>query len=427
MEQQNEPTEISASPQMSTEPTIEVPGDRTSETPAKDVSLVPYAEESNEERVESPEMATLESTSVDQVPTDTVENETTFSEYRKPEENDLVESSDSSESDFDFPVQGNKSGSDDEHEEKKARNDPDKVKAFGSVRTKGEATLDDLPPIGELKITIGDNVNLTHLGEIMSIVGVLAEIEEKNLHTGTTVFYAADMSEYTHYVFLSQIQRMHGSDASWENNNEPPAQHLDYSDDEQERSAKRERVRQSRNNRQEKSDEEDEEEKEDNEAKPKRFPRKRGRGGRQHDNSHRGHHHDNNRGNKPKFPSAEFENPFLKVWPPPNDAQHQWSDNTPQPNSYGIMPEANSYTPPPRFHGYNPNQPPPGYPYQSSPYPPPPPPMDVRYMQSNAPDQSHFAPRHFPPSYGPPQPSQFGQQPRFPDYRLQSNNWHGQQ
>jgi H/ACA ribonucleoprotein complex non-core subunit NAF1 len=35
------------------------------------------------------------------------------------------------------------------------------------------------------------------------------------------------------------LHRMKGSDASWEDNNEPPPKCLDYSDDEEERRARR--------------------------------------------------------------------------------------------------------------------------------------------------------------------------------------------
>ncbi|XP_077999516.1 uncharacterized protein LOC144452318 [Glandiceps talaboti] len=40
------------------------------------------------------------------------------------------------------------------------------------------------------------------------------------------------------YVFLQQLQQMKGSDASWKNDEEPPDEFLDYSDDEQEKEAK---------------------------------------------------------------------------------------------------------------------------------------------------------------------------------------------
>ena len=40
---------------------------------------------------------------------------------------------------------------------------------------------------------------------------------------GAEVFHAPGHPEYTRYIFLSQLYKLKGSDASWEHNNEPPA------------------------------------------------------------------------------------------------------------------------------------------------------------------------------------------------------------
>lgn len=60
--------------------------------------------------------------------------------------------------------------------------------------------------------------------------------------------YCAPQTEYTSYVMVSQLMKMKGSDASWKHNNEPPPQFLDYSDDEAEKLAKKERKTKNRTN-----------------------------------------------------------------------------------------------------------------------------------------------------------------------------------
>lgn len=53
--------------------------------------------------------------------------------------------------------------------------------------------------------------------------------------------YCAPQTEYASYVMVSQLMKMKGSDASWRDNNEPPCEFLDYSDDEAEKLAKKKR------------------------------------------------------------------------------------------------------------------------------------------------------------------------------------------
>ena len=52
--------------------------------------------------------------------------------------------------------------------------------------------------------------------------------------------YFAPRSDLTSYVFLEQLMAMKISDASWVNDEEPPPQFLEYSDDEEEQRVKRE-------------------------------------------------------------------------------------------------------------------------------------------------------------------------------------------
>ena len=50
--------------------------------------------------------------------------------------------------------------------------------------------------------------------------------------------YFAPRTRHTAFVFVDALFKQKGSDASWENDQEPPEGYLDYSDDEQERRAK---------------------------------------------------------------------------------------------------------------------------------------------------------------------------------------------
>lgn len=50
--------------------------------------------------------------------------------------------------------------------------------------------------------------------------------------------YFAPRTKHTAYVFLEPLFQQRGSDASWENDQEPPEHCVDYSDDEEERKAK---------------------------------------------------------------------------------------------------------------------------------------------------------------------------------------------
>ncbi|KAK6178770.1 hypothetical protein SNE40_011281 [Patella caerulea] len=154
------------------------------------------------------------------------------------------------------------------------------------VRTKGEMLPEDLPPIGDLKITIPEDEKLLMLGRVSSVVGLLVviqsssntpalneesvlfcenrnvfgkvfeifgpvacpfysvrfnncdDIKNRNIEVGDQVYCAPNLEELTQYIFIDQLKQMKGSDASWKDNNEPPPKHLDYSDDEMERRTK---------------------------------------------------------------------------------------------------------------------------------------------------------------------------------------------
>lgn len=154
-----------------------------------------------------------------------------------------------------------------------------------TMLTKGELTIDDLPPIERLEISVSSE-DVLQVGVISSVVDCLVVVqglpglppldldtllfvesgavalgrvydvlgpvteplyavrfntaeEARAVTLGAEVYCAPSCPQHTTYVFLSDLMRAKGSDASWKHNNEPPPACLDYSDDEQERKAKR--------------------------------------------------------------------------------------------------------------------------------------------------------------------------------------------
>ncbi|KAK9504815.1 hypothetical protein O3M35_008998 [Rhynocoris fuscipes] len=153
------------------------------------------------------------------------------------------------------------------------------------IRVKGELSVQDLPPIEDLHITVKEEECLP-FGKVYSIVDTLLviqslpdkpalnldsvffryngapigrifdvfgpvkrpfysvrfntnkEILDKGLVVDT-VLYAAPQTQHAQYVFAQNLMKEKGSDASWVNDCEPPAECLDYSDDEQERDSTR--------------------------------------------------------------------------------------------------------------------------------------------------------------------------------------------
>ncbi|XP_036222279.2 H/ACA ribonucleoprotein complex non-core subunit NAF1 isoform X2 [Bactrocera oleae] len=186
--------------------------------------------------------------------------------------------------------------------------DPKKRGRRQPPRVRGEMLLDDLPPIQDLQISVPaeecielgrvhsivDQLLLVSalpnsilldldtvlflekgkrvLGEVFDVLGQVADplycvrfntnqhIQAKGINVGDVV-YVAPKTEYTQYVILSSLMKMRGSDASWENDIEPPPRYLEYSDDEEEREA-RHKLRKHR--RQSIKEEEEEEEVDDN-------------------------------------------------------------------------------------------------------------------------------------------------------------------
>ncbi|KAM7302914.1 H/ACA ribonucleoprotein complex non-core subunit NAF1 [Ixodes scapularis] len=156
------------------------------------------------------------------------------------------------------------------------------------LKTPGELDIDELPPIEELHITVPQaelrQAGIVHsvvdrllviescagqpvldldsvlfvsggapLGQVFDVFGPVSrpfyvvrfnsaqELAGQGLAPGTAVFYAPLHADVTLYVLESEVRKLRGSDASWENNNEPPPECVDFSDDEQERQVRRNR------------------------------------------------------------------------------------------------------------------------------------------------------------------------------------------
>lgn len=152
-------------------------------------------------------------------------------------------------------------------------------------KVRGEMLLDELPPIDQLEITVPED-ECIELGKVQSIVDQLVlvsvlpnsmlfdldtvlflekgrkvlgqvfdvlgqvadplycvrfnsnqQIKDRGINIGDIV-YCAPQTEHTQFVILSKLMQVRGSDASWENDVEPPAKFIDYSDDEAEREAR---------------------------------------------------------------------------------------------------------------------------------------------------------------------------------------------
>lgn len=89
----------------------------------------------------------------------------------------------------------------------------------------------------------------TFLGQVFDVFGQVSEpmymirfnslqhILEQGIEVGMEVYFAP-RTRHTAFVFVDALFKQKGSDASWENDQEPPEGCVDYSDDEQERRAK---------------------------------------------------------------------------------------------------------------------------------------------------------------------------------------------
>ncbi|NWX27704.1 NAF1 protein, partial [Notiomystis cincta] len=154
------------------------------------------------------------------------------------------------------------------------------------IRTKDELPIDELPPVEDLSIILPDNVELKLFGTVSSIIEQLVIIESlrglpavneesiifkedrqaagkifeifgpvshpfyvirfnssehikaKGINVQDSMYFAPSVEDFTQYIFAEKLKQEKGSDASWKNDQEPPPEVLDFSDDEKEREAK---------------------------------------------------------------------------------------------------------------------------------------------------------------------------------------------
>ncbi|NWR95118.1 NAF1 protein, partial [Furnarius figulus] len=303
------------------------------------------------------------------------------------------------------------------------------------ARTKDELPVDELPPVEDLSIILPDNVELKLFGTVSSIVEQLVIIEslkgvppvnedsiifkedrqaagkifeifgpvlhpfyvlrfnssehirEKGINVQDSMYFAPSVKDFTQYIFAEKLNQEKGSDASWQHDQEPPPEALDFSDDEKEREAK-----------QKKKKPRSQEEKK---LKPERIPSSKGPHQSMQQpasNNSRGH-----RGrwfSRDSFPSSSGPRGFLRpqLRPPQlyssNRGMHQEFPVFPQPHRKEYPMMQRCPFPPPFFGSFSDVQqfpPPPSnmnmiwtgpdmynssYPFLPPPPPPPPPPPD---------------------------------------------------
>ncbi|CAB3230157.1 unnamed protein product [Arctia plantaginis] len=231
---------------------------------------------------------------IDSAESGVVEYEVT--EYRDIDsDTDTSSSSDSSDSEVDSVKDIEEVSSGDELEAGSRTAKPEVPKV------NGELGLDDLPPIEDLAISlpaqetvkIGNIVSLVDrlvivralpetpavdldsvlflengskaLGKVFDVFGPITEphycvrfnsaehVRERGVAPGMDV-YIAPKTQHTNYVFLSELMKIKGSDASWLNDIEPPPHQVEYSDDEEERKANKARKEQRQNKTEESED-----------------------------------------------------------------------------------------------------------------------------------------------------------------------------
>ncbi|XP_038255997.1 H/ACA ribonucleoprotein complex non-core subunit NAF1 isoform X1 [Dermochelys coriacea] len=124
------------------------------------------------------------------------------------------------------------------------------LKPFGTVSSIIEQlviieSLKGLPPVNEESIIFKGDRHAA--GKIYEIFGPVLHpfyvllfnspehIEAKGINIQDTVYFAPSVEDFTQYIFTEKLKQEKGSDASWQNDQEPPPEALDFSDDEMER------------------------------------------------------------------------------------------------------------------------------------------------------------------------------------------------
>ncbi|KAM8879357.1 uncharacterized protein naf1 [Spinachia spinachia] len=276
------------------------------------------------------------------------------------------------------------------------------------IKTRDEVLLEELPAVEELSVSLPEDAELQPIGTISSIIQQLVviqslkdtppltddsviftsdrlalgkvfevfgpvssplyilrfnsvdQITNKGLAEGKTVYYTPGIKEYTSYILTQRLKVFKGSDASWKNDQEPPVEALDYSDDEKEQEAKK-KMKYSRKKRDN-----------SNAGNPGHITQnvvlqQRDVRGFQPRHSGPPSWHQDPRNIHPQFRHA---NPHPMYPPPP-------CPYPPPPSHFFPPPNLPLYPPPPPSSFFNPSFPCPQWPPKSVPFadlPPPPPP-----------------------------------------------------
>lgn len=286
-----------------------------------------------------------------------------------------------------------------------------KKNTHGPIRARGEQLIEDLPPIEELKITVPEtecieigkvqsivaqlllvqsipgiaaldldtvlflDQGARTLGKIFDVIGQVTcplycirfnsreQIDELGIEIGMKVFYAP-RTEHTSFVILSNIMNVRGSDASWENDIEADESHQDYSDDEQERAARR-----SLKNLKT-TDETSKKQKTHHDSRPTRAPTRRGgyhqySGAVQNQHQHQNHHQNQHPSQHPSQHYSQHHNQHQNINPfhrPQQNLNNSWHYNIP---AMSMLPGPSYVNP----YSFRPGQ----LPNMNFPPPPPPP------------------------------------------------------
>lgn len=274
-----------------------------------------------------------------------------------------------------------------------------------SIKTLDETLPEELPAVEELTVVLPEEAEILPLGSVTSIIQQLviiqsfkdtpplkddsvifnsdrlavgkvfevfgpvsspfyvlrfnseSDITERGVKLKDSMFYAPSLTDYTLYILTEQLRRLKGSDASWKNDQEPPPEALDFSDDEAEQKMKRRKKGNVQKSERERGQRADPQPDRDSVTRPQmsQRPLQQSRPPRR-----------DNWGPPPRYEGAPFypHQPHYP-YPPPY-----------QPQSFPL------YPPPPPPHMSFPWSPPPSHPYHNLPFshlPPPPPPPTGPY------------------------------------------------
>ncbi|XP_078068219.1 uncharacterized protein naf1 [Mustelus asterias] len=119
-------------------------------------------------------------------------------------------------------------------------------------------SLKDMPPVNEETILF--KMDNTSVGKVFEVFGPVSHpfyivrfnsveaIVTKEIKLQELFYFAPAVKDFTQYIFTERLKQDKGSDASWRNDQEPPTEALDFSDDEKEREAKQKKKKKKQQN-----------------------------------------------------------------------------------------------------------------------------------------------------------------------------------